>query len=63
MRLPKRACRELGPLPEQVRLGDFWIPQRRLFTFGQADFQSPVAAAEAEGASRTSEYAADTRIA
>jgi hypothetical protein len=29
---------ELGPLPEQVRLGDFWIPQRGLFAFGQAFF-------------------------
>jgi hypothetical protein len=29
---------EPGPLPEQERLGDFWIPQRGLFVIGQAFF-------------------------
>lgn len=30
---------ELGPLPDQERLGDFWIPQRGLFVIGQAFFE------------------------
>jgi hypothetical protein len=30
---------ELGPLPEQEHLGDFWIPQRGLFVIGQAFFE------------------------
>ncbi len=30
---------EPGPLPEQVRLGDFWIPQRGLFALGRAFFE------------------------
>jgi hypothetical protein len=30
---------ELAPLPEQTRLGDFWIPQRGLFAFGRAFFE------------------------
>lgn len=29
----------LAPLPEQVRLGDFWIPQRGIFAFGRAFFE------------------------
>ena len=36
------AGRDLGalaPLPEQTRLGDFWIPQRGLFAFGRAFFE------------------------
>lgn len=35
------------PLPEQARLGDFWIPQRGLLAFGEAAFESldPAAAA------------------
>lgn len=36
------AGRDLGalaPLPEQTRLGDFWIPQRPLFAFGRAFFE------------------------
>ena len=28
----------LAPLPEQTRLGDFWLPQRGLFFAGQARF-------------------------
>lgn len=37
------AGRELGalaPLPEQTKLGDFWIPQRPLFAFGRAFFET-----------------------
>jgi hypothetical protein len=30
---------EPGPLPEQERLGDFWIPQRGLFVIGNAFFE------------------------
>lgn len=30
----------VGPVPEQARLGDFWIPQRGLFAFGAAFFQN-----------------------
>jgi hypothetical protein len=30
---------ELGPLPSQARLGDFWIPQRGLFAIGRAFFE------------------------
>jgi hypothetical protein len=30
-----------GPLPEQARLGDFWIPQRGLFVVGRA-FMEPL---------------------
>jgi len=30
---------EVGPLPEQERLGDFWIPQRGLFVIGRAFFE------------------------
>jgi hypothetical protein len=30
---------EPGPLPEQERLGDFWIPQRGLFVIGRAFFE------------------------
>lgn len=29
----------LGPLPEQERLGDLWIPQRGLFAFGDGYFE------------------------
>jgi len=29
-----------GPLPDQARLGDFWIPQRGLFAVGRAFFES-----------------------
>ena len=32
----------LGPLREQTRLGDFWLPQRGLFFAGQARFTAPV---------------------
>lgn len=31
---------ELAPVPEQAHLGDFWIPQRGLFAFGRAFFES-----------------------
>ena len=30
---------EPGPIPEQDRLGDFWIPQRGLFVIGRAFFE------------------------
>jgi len=36
------AGRDLGalaPLPEQARLGDFWLPQRGLFAIGRAFFE------------------------
>lgn len=29
----------LAPLPEQTRLGDFWLPQRGLFAMGRASFE------------------------
>ena len=29
----------VGPLPVQTRLGDFWIPQRGIFTIGRAFFE------------------------
>jgi hypothetical protein len=29
----------LGPVPEQARLGDFWIPQRGIFVIGRAFFE------------------------
>jgi hypothetical protein len=28
-----------APLPEQVHLGDFWIPQRGLLAFGDGLFE------------------------
>ena len=31
---------EPGPLPVQVRLGDFWLPQRGLFAIGRAFFEA-----------------------
>jgi hypothetical protein len=31
----------LGPLGQQARLGDFWIPQRGVFAFGRAFFSDP----------------------
>jgi len=30
---------EVGPLPVQARLGDFWIPQRGIFAIGRAFFE------------------------
>ena len=33
---------EPGPLDEQVRLGDFWLPQRGVFFVGRARFTPPV---------------------
>jgi hypothetical protein len=30
-----------GPLREQTRLGDFWIPQRGIFAIGRAFFRTP----------------------
>jgi len=32
--------RQPGPLPEQTRLGDFWLPQRRLFARAKAVVRS-----------------------
>jgi hypothetical protein len=29
-----------GPLPEQARLGDFWMPQRGIFAVGRARFEA-----------------------
>jgi hypothetical protein len=28
-----------GPLPEQARLGDFWLPQRGIFSMGETSFE------------------------
>ena len=30
----------LGPLPEQIRLGDFWLPQSGLFMVGESAFEA-----------------------
>jgi len=30
----------LGPLPKQVRLGDFWIPNRGILAFGETGFEA-----------------------
>lgn len=30
----------VGPLPQQARLGDFWIPQRGLFAMGRTFFET-----------------------
>jgi hypothetical protein len=30
----------LGPLPEQARMGDFWIPKRGIFAFGETGFEA-----------------------
>jgi len=37
--LAERDLGTLAALPEQTRLGDFWIPQRGLFAFGRAFFE------------------------
>jgi hypothetical protein len=29
-----------GPLAEQARLGDFWLPQRGIFAVGEGTFES-----------------------
>jgi hypothetical protein len=39
-------CGPMGPLPEQTRLGDFWLPQRGLFFAGQARFTVSTAVGE-----------------
>ncbi|MDJ0313564.1 hypothetical protein [Arthrobacter sp. H35-D1] len=39
----------LGPLAEQSRLGDFWLPQRGLFFVGQARFTASAATAPVNG--------------
>jgi len=31
---------EVSPLPVQTRLGDFWLPQRGIFTIGRAFFEA-----------------------
>lgn len=31
---------DVGALEEQARIGDFWIPQRGLFVFGSASFET-----------------------
>ena len=28
-----------GPLPEQTRLGDFWLPQRGIFAVGEGSYE------------------------
>ena len=28
-----------GPLPEQARLGDFWLPQRGIFSVGETSLE------------------------
>jgi hypothetical protein len=30
----------IGPLPQQARLGDFWLPQRGIFAAGRARFET-----------------------
>ncbi|MGY2875825.1 hypothetical protein ACVW00_003015 [Marmoricola sp. URHA0025 HA25] len=40
----------LAPLDHQVRLGDFWLPQRGVFFAGRARFTPPVDPIEAVGA-------------
>lgn len=37
--LEGRDLGEPGPVPDQARLGDFWIPQRGLFAIGRAFFE------------------------
>lgn len=37
--LGQRQFHDLGPVPEQAHLGDFWIPQRGLFAIGRAFFE------------------------
>lgn len=39
-RLGDTAFSDVGPLPEQARLGDFWIPQRGVFAVGRAYFEA-----------------------
>ncbi len=38
-RIAGQSLGPVGPLPEQARLGDFWIPQRGLFAIGRAFFE------------------------
>ena len=38
-RMGNRDLGGVGPLPEQTRLGDFWIPQRGMFVIGHAYFE------------------------
>jgi hypothetical protein len=38
-RMGDRDLGRVGPLPEQTRLGDFWIPQRGIFAIGRAFFE------------------------
>lgn len=40
---------ELGPLPQQDALGDFWMPQRGLFFAGRARFSGPATHAATGG--------------
>ena len=30
----------IGPLPQQARLGDFWVPQRGVFVVGKGHFET-----------------------
>lgn len=39
-RIGAEALGPMGPLREQARLGDFWIPQRGIFAVGRAFFDS-----------------------
>lgn len=43
----------IAPLPEQVRLADFWLPQRGMFAFGQSFFEPLDEARHHAVASRT----------
>jgi hypothetical protein len=38
-RMGDRDLGEVGPLPVQARLGDFWIPQRGIFAIGRVFFE------------------------
>jgi len=38
--LDSRDLGEIAPLPEQARLGDFWIPNRGIFAVGEARFDA-----------------------
>ena len=47
-------------LDEQARLGDFWIPNRGIFSFGQAYFEPFDDAKHSSATSRTDQTAAVT---
>lgn len=43
----------MGPLPQQARLGDFWIPQRGILSVGRAFFEPFDAAAHTSATQQT----------